>query len=125
MSSLGAIMLDIVPYCIRAASVWDPPEVGAPAHAGAAVRRRNSRWQALFVASPGRPNTFQQKICVSLLFSLCCLAEVGEGDSMRLILCLLCLGGCAAVAQHRSPRGTVEPDARLWQPWLLTSPSEI
>ena len=60
-----------------------------------------------------------------LLFSLRCLAEVCEGDPMRLIFCLLCLGGGAAVAQHRSPVAPVEPDARLWRPWLLTSASEI
>jgi membrane-associated phospholipid phosphatase len=44
---------------------------------------------------------------------------------MRLITCLLCLSGVAALAQHRSSLGTVEPDARLWRPWLLTSASEI
>ncbi len=44
---------------------------------------------------------------------------------MRLIPYILCLFGVAALAQHRASSGTVEPDARLWRPWLLTAASEI
>jgi hypothetical protein len=87
-------------------------------------RRRSGRRLFLDVCRVLESIGGEQKICL-LLFSLRCLAEVCEGDPMRLICCLLCLGGGAAVAQHRSPVAPVEPDARLLRRWLLTSASEI